>query len=113
MLLLCRTCPRYDRFETGNFGRHLGSALAERGIEVRNVVCLGGCREHGAVAMDGPGKARVRFTGLGEDEAATIAEAASAYDASDSGVPSEWEVPPGLVDRISAVTPKRPPGGAA
>jgi hypothetical protein len=44
-LLICRTCPRYDRRATGQFARDLTAALRADGrdIPARNVQCLGGC----------------------------------------------------------------------
>lgn len=63
-LLICRTCPRYDMRATGTFGAVMSAAVAASGVAVRGVQCLGGCPEHGVVAVDGPGKTRVRFTGL-------------------------------------------------
>lgn len=44
-LLICRTCPRYDRRSTGQFGRDLAAAITATGTDVpiRNVQCLGGC----------------------------------------------------------------------
>ncbi len=38
-------------------------------IVIRNVQCLGGCPDEGVVAVDGPEKGRVRFTGLHETDA--------------------------------------------
>ncbi|NMH95987.1 DUF1636 family protein [Pseudonocardia acidicola] len=111
-LLICRTCPRYDPRETGEFGRRLSAAIAEhpqaRHLHVRKVACLGGCPDDGVVAVDGPGKARVRFTGISADDAEAVLAAAAAHDACLSGVPPDWEVPTALSDRVSSVTLKRP-----
>ncbi|MFD4254457.1 DUF1636 family protein [Amycolatopsis thermoflava] len=112
-LLVCRTCPRYDTHRTGQFGHALLAALATHpgadGITVRSVQCLGGCPRDGVVAVDGPGKTRVRFAGLTPGDAEAILEAARAHDACPSGDPAEWPVPAGLETRISSVTVKRPP----
>lgn len=108
-LLICRTCPRYDLRASGRFGRALAAAVAGSGVAVRNVQCLGGCPDDGVVAVDGPGKARVRFTGLDVGHAEAVVEATAAHDASPTGVPGEWEIPAELVDRLSTVTLKRPP----
>jgi predicted metal-binding protein len=110
-LLICRTCPRYDARATGDFGRALTAAIAAAGagVAVRNVQCLGGCPDHGVVAVDGPGKARVRFTGLDAGHAGAVLAAAAAHDSCPSGAPEDWEVPPELAERISSVTRKRPP----
>ncbi|MEN3266174.1 DUF1636 family protein [Pseudonocardia sp.] len=112
-LLICRTCPRYDSRTTGDFGRVLAAAIADHpagaAVAVRNVQCLGGCPDHGVVAVDGPGKARVRFTGLDAGHARVVIAAAEAHAACASGVPGDWEVPAELADRVSSVTPKRRP----
>lgn len=71
--------------------------------------CLGGCPDDGVVAVDGPGKARVRFTGLGAADAEVVVKAATAHDASRTGLPVDWEIPAELAERISSVTPKRGP----
>ncbi len=106
-LLICRTCPRYDTRATGTFGRAMASAVAASGVAVRGVQCLGGCPEHGVVAVDGPGKTRVRFTGLDAGHADAVVRAAQAHDACATGSPGDWEVPAELVERVSAVTYKR------
>jgi predicted metal-binding protein len=115
MLLVCRTCPRYDVRASGDFGRALVAAIvADRdaaGVSVRNVQCLGGCPDHGVAALDGPGKVRVRFSGLDPDDAGALLAAAAAHGACESGAPEEWDVPAELVDRISSVTHKRQPAG--
>lgn len=113
-LLVCRTCPRYDPVRTGDFGRDLDAVLADHpdaaGLRVRHVQCLGGCPDHGVVAVDGIGKARVRFTGLTPGDADAIVTAARAHAGCTSGAPEDWDVPVELAARLSAVTRKRPPG---
>jgi predicted metal-binding protein len=112
-LLVCRTCPRYDPRATGEFSRALAAAIAADPagdeVDVRGVQCLGGCPRHGVVAVDGPGKVRVRFAGLDAGDAEAILEAAAAHDASPTGDPGDWRVPERLAGRVSAVTPKRAP----
>ena len=112
-LLICQTCPRYDPVRTGEFGRDLDSALAGHpdaaGLRVRRVQCLGGCPQHGVVAVDGTGKARVRFTGLTPDDADAIVAATRAHAGCATGAPDDWDVPAELAERLSAVTYKRPP----
>src|SRR4051794_33226206 len=117
-LLICRTCPRYDPRATGQFGRRLTAALAQiadnepdNPVAVRNVQCLGGCPDDGVVAVDGPGKTRVRFTGLDETDAKAVHAAALAHDACTTGAPEDWEIPAALSDPISSV-PRNPPLGA-
>lgn len=107
-LLVCRTCPR-DRPDTGSFGTALDPLLSGSGpVRVRHVPCLGGCPNAGNVAVDGPGKPRVRFSAVSGDDAPALLAAAAAYDASETGLPDEgWEVPASLRARLTAVTPKR------
>jgi predicted metal-binding protein len=108
-LLICRTCPRYDRRATGQFARELAAAIRADGrdIPTRNVQCLGGCPDHSVIAVDGPGKTRVRFTGITSDDAPAIINAALAHQASSTGNPSDWLIPADLASRISSVTVKR------
>ena len=61
----------------------------------------------GNVALDSVGKPRVRFSGLTENDADALLQAAAAYEASTSGTPGDWTVPETLADKISAVSPKR------
>ncbi len=108
-LLICRTCPRYDRRATGQFSRDLTAAIRADGrdIPTRNVQCLGGCPDDSVVAVDGPGMTRVRFTGITSDDAPAIINAALAHHASSTGNPGDWLIPAELADRISSVTVKR------
>ncbi len=110
-LLICRTCPRYDLRATGQFSRHLTDAIAADGRElaIRKVQCLGGCPDNGVAAVDGPGKTRIRFTGLTEKDVPAIITAAIAHQASTTGDLTDWHVPPELTSRISSVTSKRQP----
>ena len=111
-LLICRTCPRYDRRTTGQFSRDLTAAIRADGrdIPTRNVQCLGGCPDNSVVAVDGPGMTRVRFTGITSDDATAIINAALAHQASATGNPGDWFIPSELTSRISSVTVKRRPG---
>ncbi len=119
-LLVCRTCPRYDRRRSGEFGRRLASAITalvrngSSDIAVRGVLCLGGCPRNGVAAIDGPGKARVRFANLTEDDAADLLAAAAAHERCASGEPAELDISDRLRGRISSVTLKRglQPGAA-
>ena len=119
-LLVCRTCPRYHRRRSGEFGRRLTSALTalvrngSSDVAVRGVLCLGGCPRNGVAAVDGPGKARVRFANLTEDDAADLLAAAAAHERCASGEPSELDISDRLRSRISSVTVKRgvQPGAA-
>jgi predicted metal-binding protein len=112
-LLICHTCPRYDRHRTGQFSRDLTEAIAADGrdIATRKVQCLGGCPDDGVAAVDGPGMARVRFTGLTSEDASAVITAALAHEASATGDLTDWQVPTELTTRISSVTAKRQPAG--
>ena len=108
-LLVCRTCPRYEA-DSGSFRDQLDPALTHarsHGVRVRHVTCVGGCPHAGNIALDGPGKPRVRFSYLTTDDADDLLSAAAAYDASTTGTPGDWDVPAPLKDRLTAVTPKR------
>jgi predicted metal-binding protein len=108
-LLICRTCPRYDRRATGQFARDLTAAIRADGrdIPTRNVQCLGGCPDHSVIAVDGPGMTRVRFTGITSDDAPAVINATLAHQASSTGNPGDWLIPSELTGRISSVTAKR------
>jgi predicted metal-binding protein len=112
-VLICNTCPRYDLPRNGEFARAFTAAVRDLGavggrtVTIRNVQCLGGCPNHGVVALDDPGKARVRFTGLTDDHAAALTCAASSYDTSDTGHPDNWTVPEPLTTHLSSITAKR------
>jgi predicted metal-binding protein len=112
-LLVCRTCPRYDRRRTGEFGRRLTSAITalvrsgSAEVAVRGVLCLGGCPRDGVAAIDGPGKARVRFADLTEDDAADLLAATTAHERCAGGEPSELDISDRLRGCISSVTVKR------
>jgi hypothetical protein len=71
------------------------------------VLCLGGCPRNGVAAIDGPGKARVRFANLTEDDAADLLAAAAAHERCASGEPAELDISDRLRGRISSVTLKR------
>jgi predicted metal-binding protein len=108
-LLICRTCPRYDRRATGQFARDLTAAIRADGrdIPARNVQCLGGCPDHSVIAVDGPGMTRVRFTGITSDDTPAVINATVAHQASSTGNPGDWLIPSELTGRISSVTAKR------
>lgn len=108
-LLICRTCPRYDRQRSGTFGQALKDAVINHpdDIPVRSVTCLAGCPDDGVVALDGPTKFRVRFTGLSSNDAPAVIAAALAHAGSLTGDPTDWAVPPEIADRIGSITSKR------
>ncbi|GAA4714591.1 hypothetical protein GCM10023215_67230 [Pseudonocardia yuanmonensis] len=118
-LLICRTCPRYDTANNGRFSHTLTEALqdhpARDEIQLRYVQCLGGCPDDGVAAVDAPGKARVRFTGLDAADTAhaeALIKAAHAHHECATGAPDDWEIPAELQERISSVTFKRQPRSA-
>ena len=76
-------------------------------MSVRNVQCLGGCPADGVVALDGPGRARVRFTALTAADADAVVEAALAHESSATGDPADWRIPDQLRARLSSVTVKQ------
>ena len=112
-LLICRTCPRYDVPANGEFRRALDARIARNPaadpVLVRHVQCLSGCPEDGVAALDGPGKARVRFVGLTDQHADALIAAARAHQACATGAPEDWDVPGELADHLSSVTRKRGP----
>ena len=112
-LLICRTCPRYDTSDSGEFRRALDAEIARNPAAdprtVRHVQCLGGCPEDGVAAVDGPGKTRVRFNGLHAGHADALIKAAQAHAASPTGAPDEWDIPAELADHVSSITFKRGP----
>lgn len=110
-LLICRTCPRYDVPANRAFRRALDARLARDLVAdsalIRHVQCLGGCPDDGVAALDGPGKVRVRFTGLTEQHAAALITAAHAHHRSPTGAPDDWDIPSELAGHVSSVTYKR------
>lgn len=119
-ILICGTCPRYDRPNRGSFGPRMQAALmAQNGPEqvdgrplrARFVQCLGGCPNHGVVAIDAPFKTRIRLSGLDPGDAlltGAILRAALAHEQSHDGDPDELAIAQALRPHISAVTTKRP-----
>ena len=109
-LLVCRTCPRYDTTDTGRFRTDIQATIGDvADVDVRYVQCLAGCPVDGVAAVDGPGKARVRFTGLNAADADALVRAARAHANCVTGAPDDWEIPAELADRLSSVTLKRGP----
>lgn len=107
-LLVCRTCPRYQS-DTGSFLQNAEHALAASGIDYRVVQCVGGCNHPGNIALDAPGKARVRISGLTSEHFDAILTATTAHHRSATGIPDEWQLPDELAGHITAVTPKSAP----
>ena len=115
-ILICTTCPRYEAATRGTFVDRFVTACERVGAAggaaptLRRVSCLGGCPRAGVAAVDGPQKARVRFTGLADandDVVADLARFAEAHERSTTGEPAEVEVPDSLAPHLSSVTRKR------
>ena len=117
-ILVCRTCPRYepvapDGEETR--GKHLGAAVraaasAANGLEnvdVRLVNCLAGCKRPCNVALDGPGRLRLRFSELTDAHIAALLSAAAAYRECADGDLDDKSLPLALRARVSARSPVR------
>lgn len=108
-LAICRTCPR-DTAQSGAFGVELKArirdSLDNKKISILMVQCLGSCRSPCAVALDGPGKARIRFSSLTVEDAGALVQAALRYEQSDAANPSPQTLPVALQARISAIAPK-------
>lgn len=115
-LLVCTTCPRYDGELNGDFADEFMAVCQKAGTEadpapaIRRVRCLGGCPDEGVVAIDGPQKTRIRFTGLlGAPEAVMIglSRVAVAHEMSATGDPEDIPIPNDVVAHLSSVTRKR------
>jgi predicted metal-binding protein len=108
-IAICRTCPR-DTPQSGTFGLELRAAirskLADNGISIMMVQCLGSCRRPCAVAFDAPYKARVRFSDLAVQDSGLLIQAALQYAQFNAVSPSHEAFPKVLQSRISAIAPK-------
>ena len=104
-----QTCNRYDPAPAGapTPGRRLAAALLQQarapgcGITVRTVECLNGCPHPCTAALRTPGKCVIRFSGLTQDDAPALIEAAERYATSDDGDIPDDAVPASLRARIS------------
>ena len=117
-ILVCRTCPRFEPPPPpGEIGR--GARLA-RGIRdavgalaepapftIRVVNCLNGCKNPCNVALDGPGKYRLRFSRLEVEDAATVIEAARHFADHADGNMADDQLPAPLRARLTARSPSR------
>jgi len=106
-IFVCLTCNRYDPVPVGEPtpGRRLATALQARapgcGITIRTVECLNGCPHPCTAALRTPGKCVIRFSGLTQDDAPALIEAAERYAASEDGDIPDDAVPASLRGRIS------------
>ncbi len=116
-LLICRTCPRYLPTPAGQptdgvrlaaaMRRMLKEQAAPAGLEVRAVNCLAGCRNPCNVALDGPGRYRLRFSRLAETDLPALLAVARRYAASPDGNLPDEAIEDGLADRLTARSPAR------
>ena len=92
-LLICCTCPRYERrpaLARGR-GRKLASAAKAHvsrhgGPTVQAVSCLAGCRTPCNAAIDDDGKTRIGFSGLQVGDLAALLLVAALHEASADGI---------------------------
>lgn len=108
-LLVCTTCPREDPPHRGEWARLVESTWRRAGAGVRHVACLGGCPAPGVVALDGPGKTRIRFGGLTVDDLTELVQISRAYDSTDFPEPETVVASGRLRARITSIRPKRAP----
>ncbi len=117
-ILVCRTCPRYEPAPPpGVAGRgsrlsvdikQLVWALSDQDrLTVRVVNCLAGCKNPCNVALDGPGKYRLRFSRLEVADAGLMIEAAMTYARHADGNLADDELPDLLRPRLTARSPAR------
>ena len=117
-ILVCRTCPRYEPppppGEAGRGSRlsvdikQLVAALSEQDrLTVRVVNCLAGCKNPCNVALDGPGKYRLRFSRLEVADAGLMIEVAMAYANQADGNLADDQLPESLRRRLTARSPVR------
>lgn len=115
ILAVCRTCHRYapprpgeptpgeslaDRLET----LIAGTGLAER-LTLRRVECLSGCRHPCNVSLSALGKTRLRFNGVGPEQAEPLVLLARRYLDSTRGEVRGDAGPLGLETRIASAIP--------
>lgn len=109
-LLICRTCPR-DQPSSGEpsvlLAQQMLRTCEQLGVAVLRVNCLGACRQPFSIALDSPGKLRLRFSGLGPTtDTASIETLIAGYRQSATGDPASFEIPAALRPALSAVSPK-------
>jgi predicted metal-binding protein len=107
---ICRTCPR-EQPHSGAVGLSLYNEIKEKltsqGMTVMMVHCLGSCRKPCGVALDAPAKPRVRLSGLKEQNAADLINAALEYQQAAPEDVSVTTLPALLQRHVTAISPKR------
>ena len=111
-LIICRTCPR-GTDESGSacaaLAARMKDVLRDHAVVIRRVNCLGACTQPCAIALDAPGKFRLRFSDLRLADAGELECVIRQYCSSENGSLPTESLPPGLRSRLSALSPKYPP----
>ncbi len=107
-LLVCATCDRYAApAPSPTRGEALAAALraVTPRVALRVVECLNGCPRPCTAGLRAPGKATLRFSGLGPQDAAALLALAERYDASPDGEVVDAALPESLRGRLTVHTP--------
>jgi predicted metal-binding protein len=109
LLYVCVTCPRgTTSLVDGQRGRDLADAARryarDRGLtnSVRSVECLMGCPTPCNAALRTPGKATLRFAGLGREDLPALFEVATRYAECEKGDIQQDQLPFGLRRKLAA-----------
>ena len=111
---ICRSCV-WSEAARERDGRRQGTFLLEavraaadplpKGLTLRAVHCLNGCRSPCNVAFRARGKHHLRFSRLAPEDAAAVLAYARAYRASPRGAVPEAKTPPALHGKMTVRTP--------
>lgn len=113
---ICRSCV-WSEAARERAGKRQGTFLLEavreaahadplpKGLALRAVHCLNGCRSPCNVAFRAPGKHHLRFSRLVPEDAVAVLAYARAYRASPTGAVPEAETPPALHGKMTVRTP--------
>lgn len=113
---ICRSCV-WSEAARERDGKRQGTFLLEavreaahadplpKGLALRAVHCLNGCRSPCNVAFRAPGKHHLRFSRLVPEDAVAVLAYARAYRASPTGAVPEAETPPALHGKMTVRTP--------
>ena len=107
--MVCATCDRYAEPRAApSRGERMATALRTAAgsapVALRVVECLNGCTKPCTVALRALGKASLRFSGVGPEDAPALLALAERYAASADGEVVE-HAPPGLRARLTVHTP--------